>query len=69
MANIQSLMTALTARQPISIKVQFDKQAMLGYKLVTTGVPRVRYMKKRSLVVRYTMMNEDLESTLGVTQI
>ncbi len=51
------------------MKVQFDKQAMLGYKLVTKRVPRVRYMKKGSQVVRYTMINEDLASTLGVTQI
>jgi len=67
MANIQSLLTALTARQPNSIKVQYEKLAMMGYKLVSKRVPRIRLMKNGSQVVKYTMINEDLASTLGVT--
>jgi hypothetical protein len=51
-----------------STKVQFDKLALLGYKLVSKRVPRVRTMKNGSQIVRYTMINEDL-ATLGVTQM
>jgi|LauGreDrversion4_2_1035121.scaffolds.fasta_scaffold119937_3 hypothetical protein len=57
----------MTSRQPIFVKVIFDKQAMQGYKLVSKRVPRVHTVKKGSQVVRYTMINEDLASTLGVT--
>jgi hypothetical protein len=34
---------------------------------VSKRVPRVHTVKKGSQVVRYTMINEDLASTLGVT--
>ena len=45
MVNIQSLLTALTARQPPFLKVIFDRGQLLGYKLVSKRVPHVRLVK------------------------
>lgn len=42
---------------------------MQGYKLVSKRVPKVHTVKKGSQIVKYAMINEDLASTLGVTQI
>jgi hypothetical protein len=69
MANIQSLLTALTARQTPYLKVIFDRGQLLGYKLLTKRVPHVRVVKNGSQVVRYTVINEDLASTLGAAHI
>ena len=47
----------------------FDRGQLLGYKLVTKRVPHVRVVKNGSQVVRYTVINEDLASTLGAAQM